>query len=95
MPFYKSNFKKIKWLAVAAYLQLLWVVFADDVLEVDDVLVREPRQHLHLSHRALAIRLKKRQKRKSRVKMSKCGMQEEEQQGILNFMPEAATALCR
>ena len=40
------------------YLEFVDCVLADDVLEVDDVLVLEPRQHLHLAQRPLAERLR-------------------------------------
>ena len=39
------------------HLEFVDGVLADDVLEVDDVLVLEPRQHLHLPKCALAERL--------------------------------------
>lgn len=41
------------------YLEPVHSVLADDVLEVDDVLVLEAGQHLHLAQRALAVGLKK------------------------------------
>ena len=42
------------------HLEFVDGVLADDVLEVDDVLVLETRQHLHLSQRPLAERLRER-----------------------------------
>ena len=44
------------------HLEFVDGVLADDVLEVDDVLVLETRQHLHLSQRPLAERLREREK---------------------------------
>ena len=40
------------------YFEFVDGVLADDVLEVDDVLVLEPRQHLHLAQRPLTERLR-------------------------------------
>ena len=44
------------------HLEFVDGVLADDVLEVDDVLVLETRQHLHLSQRPLAERLRERER---------------------------------
>ena len=51
------------------HLQFAHFVLADDVLEVDDVLVLEPRQHLHLSERPLAERLMMGEFEKERIRI--------------------------